>query len=69
MGWSCTPMIRLLREGDADAYVRLRREALVDAPLAFASSLEPWGSEPDALRYRGTTVSELHMALRLEDHP
>ena len=31
-------MIRLLREEDADAYANLRREALLDAPLAFASS-------------------------------
>ncbi|MGH7784794.1 MAG: hypothetical protein ACREO5_13250 [Candidatus Binatia bacterium] len=32
-------MIRLLDEHDADAYVELRRQALVDAPLSFASSL------------------------------
>jgi RimJ/RimL family protein N-acetyltransferase len=31
-------MIRILTEDDADAYVRLRREALLDAPLAFTSS-------------------------------
>jgi RimJ/RimL family protein N-acetyltransferase len=31
-------MIRRLDEGDAPAYAALRREMLVDAPLAFASS-------------------------------
>jgi ribosomal protein S18 acetylase RimI-like enzyme len=33
-------VIRLLVEDDAAAYVVLRREALLDAPLAFASSPE-----------------------------
>lgn len=32
-------MIRLLDEHDADAYFELRRQALVEAPLSFASSL------------------------------
>lgn len=31
-------MIRALREDDAEAYFELRREALLDAPLAFAAS-------------------------------
>ena len=31
-------VIRALHDGDADAYVALRREALGDAPLAFAAS-------------------------------
>jgi hypothetical protein len=31
-------MIRELRDGDVEAYVELRREALLDSPLAFASS-------------------------------
>ena len=31
-------MIRLLREEDADAYLAVRRESLLSAPLAFASS-------------------------------
>ena len=33
-------MIRLLREEDAEGFAALRREALVDSPLAFASSPE-----------------------------
>jgi RimJ/RimL family protein N-acetyltransferase len=33
-------MIRALTEDDLDAYVTLRREALLDAPLAFAASPE-----------------------------
>jgi ribosomal protein S18 acetylase RimI-like enzyme len=31
-------MIRALRDSDAETYVKLRREALLDTPLAFASS-------------------------------
>ena len=31
-------MIRLLRDDDAEPYAQLRREALLDSPLAFASS-------------------------------
>lgn len=31
-------MIRMLREEDAQAYAELRREMLLDSPLAFASS-------------------------------
>jgi ribosomal protein S18 acetylase RimI-like enzyme len=33
-------MIRRLGESDAEAYVKLRREALLDSPLAFVSSPE-----------------------------
>lgn len=33
-------MIRQLREEDAEAYARLRRQALLDSPLSFASSPE-----------------------------
>ena len=33
-------MIRPLREEDAEVYLALRREALLDSPLAFASSPE-----------------------------
>jgi RimJ/RimL family protein N-acetyltransferase len=44
-------MIRLLREEDASAYVALRREALLAAPLAFASSPEDdFASDPEAVR-------------------
>ena len=31
-------MIREIRDADAEAYAKLRREALLDAPLAFASA-------------------------------
>jgi ribosomal protein S18 acetylase RimI-like enzyme len=31
-------VIRELRDGDVEAYVKLRREALVDSPLAFVAS-------------------------------
>ena len=31
-------MIRALRDDDAEAYLELRREALLDSPLAFAAS-------------------------------
>jgi hypothetical protein len=31
-------MIRELRYGDVEEFVKLRREALLDSPLAFASS-------------------------------
>jgi RimJ/RimL family protein N-acetyltransferase len=44
-------MIRLLREEDAAAYVELRRQALLDAPLAFASSPDDdLTSDPEAVR-------------------
>jgi ribosomal protein S18 acetylase RimI-like enzyme len=44
-------MIRVLREEDAQAYTKLRRESLLDAPLAFASSpADDLSSDPDAVR-------------------
>lgn len=44
-------MIRLLHSGDVEACAKLRREALLDAPLAFASSPEDdVGSKPEAIR-------------------
>lgn len=46
-------MIRLLLEDDASAFTTLRREALVDSPLAFASSPEDdLASTLDAVRER-----------------
>ena len=33
-------MIRELRDGDVEAFVELRREALLDSPLAFVASLD-----------------------------
>ncbi|MHC4414913.1 MAG: GNAT family N-acetyltransferase [Planctomycetota bacterium] len=44
-------MIRELRDPDAEAYAALRREALLDAPLAFASSpTDDFASSPEAVR-------------------
>jgi hypothetical protein len=44
-------MIRVLREEDAQAYAKLRRKALLDSPLAFASSpADDRFSEPEAVR-------------------
>lgn len=44
-------MIRELRDDDAEAYVALRREALLDSPLAFASSpADDFASSPDSVR-------------------
>jgi len=40
-----------LREPDAEAYAALRREALLDAPLAFASSPgDDFAASPEAVR-------------------
>lgn len=44
-------MIRILREEDAEAYARLRREALLDSPLAFTSSpADDFALSPETLR-------------------
>lgn len=44
-------MIRALREEDAEAYAALRREALLDSPLAFAASPEDdLAASPEAVR-------------------
>ncbi len=44
-------MIRALRETDAEEYAALRREALLDSPLAFAASPgDDVASSPDAVR-------------------
>jgi ribosomal protein S18 acetylase RimI-like enzyme len=43
-------VIRELRDGDVEAYVKLRREALVDSPLAFvASPADDLFSSPQAV--------------------
>jgi RimJ/RimL family protein N-acetyltransferase len=43
--------IRLLGDGDAEAYVELRRRALLDAPLAFAASpADDFAASPEAVR-------------------
>lgn len=44
-------MIRQLKDDDAEAYIELRREALLDSPLAFASSpADDFASSPEAVR-------------------
>jgi len=44
-------MIRELRDDDAEAYIELRREALLEAPLAFASSpADDFASSVQAVR-------------------
>ena len=44
-------MIRKLTDPDAEAYLELRREALLDSPLAFASSPDDdFASSPEAVR-------------------
>src|SRR5438132_7478776 len=44
-------MIRQLRDHDAEAYAELRREALLDSPLAFgASPTDDFVSSPKAVR-------------------
>jgi RimJ/RimL family protein N-acetyltransferase len=44
-------MIRELRDLDAEVYVELRREALLESPLAFASSpIDDLASSPEAVR-------------------
>jgi RimJ/RimL family protein N-acetyltransferase len=44
-------MIRELRDNDAQIYVELRREALLDSPLAFASSpADDFASSVEAVR-------------------
>jgi len=44
-------MIRALTEADLEAYIALRRESLVNAPLAFAASPEDdFAANADALR-------------------
>ena len=46
-------MIRELRDHDAEAYVGLRREALLDSPLAFGASLtDDFVSSVEAVRER-----------------
>jgi ribosomal protein S18 acetylase RimI-like enzyme len=43
-------MIRILRDNDAQIYTEFRREALLDSPLAFASSpADDLFSEPEAV--------------------
>jgi hypothetical protein len=44
-------MIRELRDGDVESYIKLRREALLNAPLAFvASPVDDCFSSPEAIR-------------------
>jgi ribosomal protein S18 acetylase RimI-like enzyme len=60
-------MIRELRDGDVEAFVELRREALLDSPLAFvASPGDDLFSSPRAVReqLRGTPASVIMGAFR-----
>ena len=44
-------MIRELREQDAEAYVELRRQALMESPLSFASAPgDDFASSAEAVR-------------------
>lgn len=44
-------MIRLLEHGDVDAFVELRRRALLDSPLAFAASpADDFAASAEAVR-------------------
>ena len=62
-------MIRLLREEDAQAYVKLRREALLDAPLVFASSpADDLSSDPEAVRAELRRAPEFVIIGAFEDH-
>jgi len=60
-------MIRELRDVDAEAYVELRRQALLESPLAFASSpADDLVSSPEAVReqLRRTPESVIFGAFR-----
>jgi RimJ/RimL family protein N-acetyltransferase len=62
-------MIRLLREEDAQAYAKLRREALLDAPLAFASSpADDLSSDPEAVRAELRRAPEFVIIGAFENH-
>ena len=50
-------MIRQLREDDARAYANLRREGLLESPLAFTSS-----PEEDLVTFLGAVREELRRA-------
>jgi RimJ/RimL family protein N-acetyltransferase len=62
-------MIRLLREEDADAYAELRRQALLDTPLAFASSPDDdLISDPEAMREQLRRAPESIIVGAFHDH-
>ena len=62
-------MIRELKEDDALAYVELRREALLEAPLAFASSpADDFASSPDAVREQLRRAPESVIIGAFRDH-
>jgi RimJ/RimL family protein N-acetyltransferase len=52
-------MIRELRDADVEAYVELRRRALLDSPLAFAASPgDDFVSSPDRVRQQLQTGAD-----------
>lgn len=62
-------MIRMLRDDDAEAYVKLRREALLDAPLVFASSpADDRSSNPEAVREELQRAPEFVIIGAFEKH-
>lgn len=62
-------MIRVLREEDAQAYTKLRREALLDAPLVFASSpVDDLSSDPEAVREQLRRAPEFVIIGAFENH-
>jgi ribosomal protein S18 acetylase RimI-like enzyme len=62
-------MIRELREDNVEDYVGLRREALVESPLAFASSAaDDLFSEPEAVREQLRRAPEFVIFGAFENH-
>lgn len=62
-------MIRTLRDDDVQDYVYLRREALLDAPLAFASSpADDLYSDPETVREQLRRAPEFVIFGAFENH-
>jgi len=62
-------MIRLLSEEDAESWLALRREALLDAPLAFATSPEDdFALDAQALREQLRRASESVILGAFDEH-
>ncbi len=50
-------------EGVSIVHLSVSSEANEAHQLYLSAGFRPWGTEPDALRYAGRSVSEIHMAL------